>query len=93
MGEGEAVILLPALLCPPGLSCSLQARWSMVGNPDRSLPQNTFKLSSKPDLLPLRAINVDVEAKAFTLMWDALYPCGLQQPHKLTWVWLWHVLI
>lgn len=74
MGEDEIVILFPALPCPPGLSCSLQARWSMVDKSDQSLPQNALKLPSKPDLLPLPAINVDVEAKAFRLMWDALYP-------------------
>lgn len=62
MGEDEIVIRFQTLPYPPGLSCLIQVQWSMVDKP------------SKPDLLPLPALSVDVEAKAFRLMWDALYP-------------------
>lgn len=74
MGEDEIVNLFHTQTHTLGLSCSIQVQWSMVDKTDHSLAENSHELPSKPDLLSLPALNVAVEAKAFRVMWDALYP-------------------
>lgn len=79
MGENKIRIPCQRLPCPPRLPCLIQKQ--QFGGWVGPVPpaEAALKLPSKPNLLSLTSVNIDVEAKSLRLMWDGLYPC------KLTW--------